>query len=221
MNVELVSTTQPAPRLYEKGIQTAEDLMVYVARVSAPTNQLKTETGPRLLRYCLREGHWSVFQQADMCLEVETSRGIAAQILRHQFHVQEFSQRYAKADLGYEIYEARRQDQKNRQNSIADMSEEDQDWFRQAQMNVQVYSDGLYEEALERGIAKEQARFLLPLGVKTRMYLKNTVRGWIHYIEARDKKKGTQQEHADIAGACKDLFGQVFPITYEAVWGNP
>ena len=226
MNVELVSYTTPAPRLQAEGIVTGEDLIVYTARVSAPTNQLKMETGPKLIRYCMREGHWSILQQADMAVEVVTSRAIAAQILRHDFDVQEFSQRYADPhalQFGdgsmFEVYEARRQDEKDRQNSINDMSLEDRSWFVQAQDTNNANAQALYEEALSRGIAKECARFLLPLSVRTRMYLKYNVRGWVHYLQTRTHKSA-QKEHRDVAEAIQPIFRAVYPTVYEAVWGS-
>lgn len=220
MNVDLVSYTTPALRLQDQGIKTGEDLIVYCARVSAPDNQLKTETGPRLLRYCIRKGHWSVFQQADMGIELETSRAIAAQILRHKFDVQEFSQRYAKATLGFEYYTARRQDEKDRQNSVDDMSESDKAWFLRAQEENNSGAWSFYEEALRRGIAKEQARFLLPLSTTTRMYLKYNVRGWIHYLQSRCAPE-TQKEHREPALIIREtMFKPLFPQVYQAVWGE-
>jgi thymidylate synthase (FAD) len=227
MRVELISHTVPTQNLIERGIKTAEDLIVYAARVSAPTNQLKTETGPRLIRYCMKQGHWSILQQADFAVEVETSRAIAAQILRHDFDVQEFSQRYAdpaalvNADGSmFEVYEARRQDSKDRQNSLDDLSEADKEWFLGAQEINNMGSQALYEESLRRGIAKECARFLLPLSVRTRMYLKYNVRGWVHYLQARTHSSA-QKEHRDIAVPIRDdIFRPLFPVVYEAVWGE-
>lgn len=227
MNIELVSYTTPALRLQEKGIKTGEDLIVYTARVSAPTNQLKTETGPKLIRYCMKQGHWSILQQADFAVEVETSRAIAAQILRHDFDVQEFSQRYADPHaLAYgdgsmfELYEARRQDVKDRQNSLDDLSEDTKQWFTQAQQIINGQAEALYHEAIEKGIAKECARFVLPLSVRTRMYLKYNVRGWVHYLQARTHPSA-QKEHRDIAMAVREnVFKTLYPVVYEAVWGE-
>lgn len=227
MRVELISYTVPTPKLMEKGIKTAEDLIVFIARVSAPTNQLKTETGPRLIRYCMKQGHWSIFQQVDFTVKVDTSRAIAAQILRHDFDVQEFSQRYsdpaalANSDGSmFEIYGARGQDSKDRQNSLDDLSRDDKEWFLKAQEKNNGEAQELYEEALRRGIAKECARFLLPLSVRTRMYLKYNVRGWVHYLQARTHTS-TQKEHRDIALAIReDVFKPLFPVVYEAIWGD-
>jgi thymidylate synthase (FAD) len=227
VKVELVSSTVPVPRLQEKGIKTGEDIIVYSARVSAPTNQLKMETGPRLIRYCMKKGHWSVLQQADFAVELETSRAIAAQILRHDFDVQEFSQRYADPEAlansdgsMFEIYEARRQDEKDRQNSLDDLPTNTKEWFVWAQQYMGDMAQLLYSQAIDRGIAKECARFLLPMNVRTRMYLKYNVRGWVHYLQARTHASA-QKEHQDIAMAIReDIFKPLYPVVYEAVWGE-
>lgn len=193
MNVQLISITPDA-----------EKTMGYVARVSNPANQDNPEVS-KLLAYCLKHGHWSVFETATMTLEIETSRAIAAQILRHRsFCFQEFSQRYA-SPTEFETYEARRQDSKNRQNSIDDLSEEDKLWFRQIQGHIWVTARNAYNTALEKGIAKECARFLLPLNTHSRLYMTGNVRSWIHYIQLRTTQ-GTQKEHRDIALACKAIF---------------
>lgn len=209
MKVTLIAVNKPLI----KDIQTAEDLMSYCARVSSPQNQTNLNTAPKLLKYCLDNGHFSVFEMADMTVEIETSRAIAAQILRHRsFTFQEFSQRYAEVpDDAFEIYEARRQDQKNRQNSIDDMTEADKDWFKKAQDAVIEGSKYYYKEAIKRGIAKEQARFLLPLNTRTKLYMKGNVRSWIHYIELRCSN-GTQLEHKAIADEIKKIFAQEFPV---------
>lgn len=198
----------------------AEEIISYIARVSNPSNQMNTETAPKLLKYLTANKHWSPFEHISFTLEIVTSRGIAAQILRHRsFVFQEFSQRYAEA-TEFCTYEARRQDNKNRQNSIADMSEEDRDWFKKAQQDIQNDAYYLYQEALKRGIAKEQARFLLPLSTQTKLYMTGNVRSWLHYIELRSAN-GTQKEHADIANAAKIVFTENFPSTAEAMgWKN-
>lgn len=215
MNVRLISVTAPTP--VEGGPSTAEELMVYCARVSSPSNQGSHETGERLLRYCMRHGHWSVFEMADMTVEIETSRAIAAQILRHRsFSFQEFSQRYAAATLGFEDVQPRRQDAKNRQASHDDLPEHVREWFRSAKTALEEKSLGLYEFALQQGIAKESARFLLPLSVKTRLYVKGSVRSWIHYLGARDAD-GVQPEHREIAQAAGRIFAQAFPLTHAAM----
>src|SRR6185369_6074820 len=166
MKVKLVSVTQGAGELINT---SAQDLIAYTARVSNPANQMNLETAPRLLSYLIKNKHWSPLEMAHMTVEIETSRAIAQQILRHRsFSFQEFSQRYAQA-TDFILYEPRRQDTKNRQNSIDDLSPEDVDWFLNASIGVHTSSQTLYEEALRRGIAKECARFLLPLSTQTRL----------------------------------------------------
>lgn len=200
MNVKLVWITPDA-----------EQLMAYCARVSSP-NQDNPEF-EKLLRYCIINEHWSVFEMASMCVEITTSRAISAQILRHRsFSFQEFSQRYA-AVTEFETYEARRQDTKNRQNSLDDMSEADKEWFRWAQATIQESSKDLYAQALERGIAKEQARFLLPMATRTKLYMSGSVRSWIHYCRLRGKS-GTQKEHRDLVvgrDCCLDILTRECP----------
>lgn len=236
-NVKLVSTTKTEDDFIESIKETVkeqggnveeinrlmskeEGLMTYCARVSSPKQTNHKYAG--LLRYCMKNGHWSVFEMCDATFEIVTSRAISAQILRHRsFCFQEFSQRYARVDdTGIQIYEARRQDQKNRQNSIDDLSEEDKHWFEMSQQRVWDLTSGLYYEALERGIAKECARFLLPLNTRTRLYMKGSIRSWVHYIELRSGN-GTQQEHMDIANSIKSIFCKKFPVIAEAKgWTN-
>jgi len=188
----------------------AEDIIGYCARVSNPKNQENTQTAPKLLAYCIKHHHWSIFEMANMCIEIKTSRAIAQQILRHRsFSFQEFSQRYAEA-TEFITYEARRQDLKNRQNSIADFPPDVQDWFTQAQKRVQTDSHALYDEALKKGIAKECARFLLPLNTQTTLYMNGSVRSWIHYITIRSDES-TQKEHREIAVAARKIFCEQFP----------
>lgn len=196
----------------------AESTIAYCARVSSP-HQDSPEYA-KLLSYCIKHGHWSVFEMAGMCLEIETSRAIAQQVLRHRsFHFQEFSQRYAEA-VDVNIYEARRQDLKNRQNSINDMSDDDRIWFQNVQQDIKDNSILAYKQALKRGIAKEQARMLLPLSTKTRMYMHGTVRDWIHYIQVRSDAS-TQKEHRDIAEQAKAIFCKELPIISTALgWIN-
>lgn len=202
MNVKLISVTPDA-----------EKTLLYIARVSNPKNQNSENT--KLLDYCIKHQHWSVFEMADMIVEIETSRAISAQILRHRsFTFQEFSQRYATAQ-GFEIYKARSQDTKNRQNSIDDMSEQDKEWFERAQDMIQSSANHLYNEALDRGIAKEQARFLLPMSTSTKLYMKGNLRSWITYLDLRTAN-GTQLEHQDIANEIKKLFIEQFPIISKA-----
>jgi thymidylate synthase (FAD) len=192
----------------------AEDLIGYCARVSAPENQGKDAS--KLLAYCVKHGHWSVFEMANMVLEIETGRDVAPQILRHRsFSFQEFSQRYSKADTFVER-EARRQDVKNRQNSIDDISEEDKEWFKKAQNIIWHNAYLFYEESLNKGIAKECARSLLPLNTKTRIYMNGTVRSWIHYINLR-ADAATQKEHREIAEAAKKIFCEQMPVIAKAL----
>ena len=207
MKVKLISITPDA-----------EKTIGYCARVSNPKNQDNPDVAG-LLKFCIKHGHWSIFEMANMVVEINTTRGIAAQILRHRsFSFQEFSQRYAKAQ-GFEYVKPRRQDNKNRQNSFDDLSEDDRTWFEYTHQRIQDATSAFYEEALERGIAKETARFMLPLSTKTRMYMNGTVRSWIHYIKLRTDPS-TQKEHQDIANEIKGIFREEFPIISEALEWN-
>jgi len=208
MNVKLISVTPDA-----------EKTMAYIARVSNPNNQ-ENPNFAGLLRYCINHKHWSVFEQATMTLEVETTRGLSPQILRHvSFRYQEFSQRYADSSLLDEsipMFDLRRQDTKNRQNSIDDI---DPFVKQEFEIKIRKYFDGgmkLYKEMLDAGIAKECARFVLPLATPTRMYMTGSVRSWIHYIDLRSAN-GTQKEHMEIAEACKKIFVEQFPTCAEAL----
>ena len=196
----------------------AEKTMAYIARVSNPKNQ-DNENFSGLLRYCINHQHWSVFEQSSMTLEIETTRGIAAQILRHRsFTYQEFSQRYADSNLlgEIELPELRRQDDKNRQNSIDDLEPEMVEKFNR-QMNTLFSSAfGLYNQMLQAGVAKECARFVLPLATPTKLYMTGSCRSWIHYINLRSAH-GTQKEHMDIANACKKIFIEQFSAVSEAL----
>lgn len=195
--------------------QKAEETMAYCARVSNPVNQDNPDFA-RLINYCIRHGHWSIFEQANMVLEITTSRAVAAQILRHRsFAFQEFSQRYAAVDQ-YVEYGARRQDQKNRQNSLDDLAPATKEWFLQAQKKVWEVAHGQYQEALEKGIAKECARMLLPLNTSTRLYMNGTVRSWLHYIQLRSEA-GTQLEHREIAEQCRAIFIRELPTVARAM----
>jgi len=213
MRVKLISVTKPVAEEIKN--MSAEELTAYVARVSNPSNQFNTETAPKLLKYCINHKHWSIFEHISLTVEITTSRAIAAQILRHRsFVFQEFSQRYAEV-ITNELVEARRQDIKNRQNSINDMSEEDKKWFERQQKRLWTKAKAEYDEAIRRGIAKEQARFLLPLSTQTTLYMTGNIRNWIHYIELRTEN-GTQLEHVDIAKEIKNIFIQEFPAISEA-----
>lgn len=215
--IKLIAITQGAGELVDKN---AQDVISYIARVSNPNNQLNFDTTAGLLRYCIKHEHWSIFEQAYMTLEINTTRGIAAQILRHRsFTFQEFSQRYADTNLlseDIQIPELRRQDLKNRQNSVDDLQEEQvfvlnkmiQDLFRDSQ--------DTYNYLLGQGVAKECARFVLPLATPTRIYMTGSCRSWIHYINLRSSH-GTQKEHMDIAEGCRVVFKQEFPSVSEAL----
>ena len=211
MTVRLISVTPDA-----------EQTMAYIARVSNPANQ-DSENYAGLLRYCIKHNHWSVFEQSTMSLEIETNRGIAAQILRHRsFTFQEFSQRYADTNLITEripVPDLRRQDTKNRQNSTDDLGDYVKLKFQTEIAELFTHSNNLYKRMLEAGVAKECARFVLPLATPTRIYMTGSCRSWITYIALREKS-GTQKEHMDIAKACKSVFAEQFPICYESLGGE-
>lgn len=212
--VRLISVSKGIDDAFENA--GGEEIISYVARVSNPSNQANFETAPKLLGYLIKHKHWSPFEHVFMTLEINTSRGIAAQILRHRsFVFQEFSQRYAETD-SFIKYKARRQDLKNRQNSIDDMSQDDLCWFSNTQDDIWSYSERLYKEALKRGVAKEQARFLLPLNTKTTMYMTGSVRSWITYFMVR-LDKTTQLEHREIALDCFKIFSTQYPKITEAL----
>jgi thymidylate synthase (FAD) len=208
MNVKLISVTPDA-----------EKMMGYVARVSNPSNQENPKVAG-LLKYCVKHQHWSVFGQSFMTLEIETTRGLAAQILRHRsFTFQEFSQRYADSSLLGEkipLPELRRQDTKNRQNSIDDIDPFIQQKYEMLMQDHFRDAMALYQTMLDEGIAKECARFILPLATPTRLYMSGSCRSWIHYIDLRSAH-GTQKEHMDIAEACKNVFIEQFPTVAEAL----
>ena len=196
----------------------AEKNMAFVARVSNPNNQ-GNENFSGLLKYCIKHQHWSVFEQAHMTLEIETTRAIAAQILRHRsFTFQEFSQRYAQSnELGeIDLPELRRQDSKNRQNSIDDLDKTVVDKLNRQMITLFSSAQSLYNQMVESGVAKECARMVLPLCTPTRIYMTGSVRSWIHYIDLRSAH-GTQKEHMDIAESCKDIFKEQFPVVSEAL----
>ena len=208
MTVKLVSVTPDA-----------EQTMAYVARVSNPNNQ-ENPNYAKLLGYCIKHNHWSVFEQSFMTLEIETTRGLAAQILRHRsFTYQEFSQRYADSSLLAEtipLPELRRQDTKNRQNSIDDIDPFVKQKYEMLMQKHFKDAMALYQTMLDEGIAKECARFVLPLATPTRLYMSGSCRSWIHYIQLRSAN-GTQKEHMDIANECKTIFAEQFPTVAEAL----
>jgi len=227
MNVKLISYSQQAIDAdkqdeFEFDLPNLQDLVAYCARVSNPSNQANSETSERLIKYLIKHKHWSPLEMVSVCIEVETTRDIARQLLRHRsFSFQEFSQRYAdptaELDDAFVLREARMQDTKNRQNSVElDMSDEKQrllayEWER-SQNRVLYAVKKEYEWAIKNGIAKEQARAVLPEGLTvSRLYVNGTLRSWIHYIDLRDGN-GTQKEHAEIARACAEVIAKVFPI---------
>jgi thymidylate synthase (FAD) len=195
----------------------AEKVISYCARVSSPNNQDNYDTAPKLLKYCIKNNHWSIFEMASMCVGITTSRAIAQQILRHRsFSFQEFSQRYSEV-TNYINYDARRQDSKNRQNSLDDLSEETKVWFKKLQEEVWTKSLSYYRQALDHGIAKESARLILPLNTESRLFMSGTVRSWIHYLNLRTGN-GSQLEHSLIANEIMDsIFKKNFPSISEAM----
>ncbi len=227
MNVNLISYSTAAPMLLENGLEGLQDLIAFCARVSNPNNQLNTETNEKLIRYLVNNKHWSPLEMVSMCLEIETTRDIARQILRHRsFSFQEFSQRYADPTKEFKncfvTRAARFQDTKNRQNSIdIDQDDEQQKFidieWRRAQERVLFAVQREYEWAIKNGIAKEQARALLPEGLTlSRMYMNGTLRSWIHYIELRSAN-GTQKEHREIAIKCAEVIAKSFPMANQFI----
>jgi thymidylate synthase (FAD) len=215
MQVRLIGYTQPAEGEII-GLDDVQDMIAYCARVSNPTNQLNQETAPKLLGYLAKHAHWSPFEMANATMEIETTRDIARQMLRHRsFAFQEFSQRYADPALmgnQFVTREARLQDTKNRQNSIANSDERLQMMWDSKQGEVIRAAEDAYKWAIENGIAKEQARAVLPEGnTISRLYMQGSIRSWIHYIELR-ASNGTQQEHMDIAAECAKAISKIFPL---------
>ena len=216
MKVELISYSQPEVHF----VENMTELVAFCARVSNPSNQNNKETSEKLIRYLIKNAHWSPLEMVSMCLEIETTRDIARQILRHRsFSFQEFSQRYADPtqDLDFVIREARLQDEKNRQNSIETDDKMLQIEWERAQKRVIFTAKKEYEWAIKNGIAKEQARAVLPEGLTvSRLYMNGTLRSWIHYIQLRSAN-GTQKEHMEIAKACAEVIAKVFPMSQEFV----
>ena len=214
MNVNLISITKPEV----KNIKKSEDLIAFCARVSNPSNQTNTETAPKLLKFLIQHKHWSPFELVDMCLEIKTSRGIAAQILRHRsFSFQEFSQRYSTANE-FEDIELRIQGDKNRQVGEKLMPSNTDSYDKVSQLLIESLSlsQHCYDTMIENGVAKEVARMVLPLTTQTTMYMKGSLRSWIHYIGLRTEQN-TQKEHREIAEKCKKIFIKEFPIISEAL----
>jgi thymidylate synthase (FAD) len=226
MNVRLLSYSQPTEEFASMGIADAQELIAYCARVSNPSNQLNTETSEKLIRYLIKHQHWSPLEMVSACIEITTTRDIARQILRHRsFSFQEFSQRYADPtkDLNFVLRDARKQDTKNRQNSIElDIQNDDADrflayqWERMQELVINQAREA-YTWAIEKGIAKEQARAVLPEGlIESRLYMNGTLRSWIHFIELRSAN-GTQKEHQEVAIACAKVIAEIFPMTTDLI----
>ena len=218
MNVRLLSYSQPTEEFADMGLQDAQELIAYCARVSNPSNQLNTDTSEKLIRYLVKHQHWSPLEMVSACIEITTTRDIARQILRHRsFSFQEFSQRYADPtkDMAFVTREARLQDEKNRQNSISTNDTELQVWWDAKQKFIIEQAQTIYSEAIAKGIAKEQARAVLPEGLtESRLYMNGTLRSWIHFIELRSAN-GTQLEHQEVAIACARVIAQIFPLATE------
>ena len=221
MKVTLVSYQQPTQELIDKGISNIQELIAYKARVSNPANQFNTMTSEKLIKYLTKSSHWSPLEMVSACLEIEVTRDIARQVLRHRsFSFQEFSQRYAVADLGWEFKETRLQDTKNRQNSIsvsgATLSEQNlmEQWKWKQEAVIAAVEDS-YDWAIEHGIAKEQARAVLPEGLTlSRLYMQGSMRSWLHYIALRSGPE-TQKEHREVAVACANALETIFPMVTE------
>lgn len=220
MKVELVSCTKPVGKLTESEIKDVKDLIAYCARVSNPANQMNTKTTEKLLRYLKKHRHWSPFEMADVTLDIETTRDIARQMLRHRsFSFQEFSQRYSDVSaLGemFEISNVRLQDVKNRQNSVETEDELLQMWWKSKQEEIIDACNTAYRDALDRGIAKEVARKVLPEGLtKSRLFMKGSIRSWIHYLEVRGPGSGTQLEHMVVAEHVAKAIAEIFSLPEE------
>ena len=220
MNVRLLSYSQPTDEFASQGISDAQELIAYCARVSNPANQLNTDTSEKLIRYLVKHQHWSPLEMVSACMEITTTRDIARQILRHRsFSFQEFSQRYADPtkDLNFVTREGRLQDPKNRQNSIEHDNPAIEAWWQNQQQRVIETARNAYEWAIANGIAKEQARSVLPEGlIESRIYMNGTLRSWIHFIELRSAN-GTQLEHQEVARACAQAITAIFPMAADLV----
>ena len=220
MNVRMVSYSKPSDEMFEEGLVDVQELVAFCARVSNPSNQFNTETSEKLIKYLIKHQHWSPLEMVSACLEIETTRDIARQILRHRsFSFQEFSQRYADPtkDLSFVLREARLQDTKNRQNSVETDDEYLQKRWEEQQDRVISICKNVYKWAIANGIAKEQARAVLPEGLTvSRLYMNGTLRSWIHFIELRSAN-GTQKEHQEVARQCAKVIAEVFPLANELV----
>lgn len=220
MNVKLISYSKPSRNMYDEGLTDAQELIAFCARVSNPSNQFNMETADKLIRYLIKHKHWSPLEMVSACLEIETTRDIARQILRHRsFSFQEFSQRYADPtqDLDFVVREARLQDTKNRQNSVEVDDPALSAWWDAQQKFLIENVRRIYSEAIEKGIAKEQARAILPEGnTVSRLYMNGTLRSWIHFIDLRSGN-GTQKEHMEVARECAKVIAEAFPMATEFV----
>ena len=220
MNIKLISYSKPSKEIISEGFYDVQELIAYCARVSNPANQYNTETSEKLIRYLIKHQHWSPLEMVSACVEITTTRDIARQILRHRsFSFQEFSQRYADPtrELNFVLRDARLQDPHNRQNSIETDDLELQKKWNKYQQNVINEAKMAYQWAIEHGIAKEQARAVLPEGLtESRLYMNGTLRSWIHYIQLRSAN-GTQKEHIEIAKACASVIAEIFPLASQLV----
>ena len=220
MNVRMVSYSKPSEEMFKEGLVDVQELVAFCARVSNPSNQFNTDTSEKLIKYLIKHQHWSPLEMVSACLEIETTRDIARQILRHRsFSFQEFSQRYADPtkDLSFVLREARLQDTKNRQNSVENTNQALATWWEERQKRVIEEAKNAYEWAITNGIAKEQARAVLPEGLTvSRLYMNGTLRSWIHFIELRSAN-GTQKEHQEVARECAKVIAEVFPLAKELV----
>jgi thymidylate synthase (FAD) len=220
MNVRMISYSKPDEKMFQEGLVDVQELVAFCARVSNPSNQLNTDTSEKLIKYLIKHQHWSPLEMVSACLEIETTRDIARQILRHRsFSFQEFSQRYADPtkDLSFVLREARLQDTKNRQNSVENTNLALAAWWEERQKRVIKEAEEAYAWAIENGIAKEQARAVLPEGLTvSRLYMNGTLRSWIHFIELRSAN-GTQKEHQEVARQCAKVIAEVFPLANELV----
>jgi len=220
MNVRMISYSKPSREMYDEGLIDVQELVAFCARVSNPSNQFNTDTSEKLIKYLIKHQHWSPLEMVSACLEIETTRDIARQMLRHRsFSFQEFSQRYADPtkDLSFVLREARLQDTKNRQNSVENENLALAAWWEERQKRVIEEAKNAYDWAITNGIAKEQARAVLPEGLTvSRLYMNGTLRSWIHFIELRSAN-GTQKEHQEVARECAKVIAEVFPLANELI----
>ena len=220
MNVKIISYSKPSKEIISEGLYDIQELIAYCARVSNPANQFNTETSEKLIGYLVKHAHWSPLEMVSACIEITTTRDIARQILRHRsFSFQEFSQRYADPtrELDFVLRDARLQDPRNRQNSLENTNPAIESFWQNQQRKVIEASKSAYEWAIANGIAKEQARAVLPEGLmESRLYMNGTLRSWIHYIQLRSAN-GTQKEHIEIAKACASVIAEIFPLASQLV----